>query len=86
MIISYRESLSLLLLEPGYTDEQLKTAYRKAAHSHHPDKGGDAEKFKQIVAAYEFLKKYEAKPQMQNNPASVRVHMNNGGYTITYYF
>lgn len=36
------------------TDE-IKKAYRKAAHQHHPDKGGDAEKFKEINEAYQVL-------------------------------
>jgi len=35
--------------------EEIKAAYRKAASKHHPDKGGDAEKFKEISEAYEFL-------------------------------
>lgn len=35
--------------------EEIKKAYRKLASIHHPDKGGDAEKFKKIKAAYERL-------------------------------
>ena len=37
------------------TQEQIKSAYKKLAFQHHPDKGGDPEKFKQISAAYEIL-------------------------------
>lgn len=37
------------------TQEEIKIAYRKLAHIHHPDKGGDAEKFKQINEAYQTL-------------------------------
>eukprot|EP00386_Alphamonas_edax_P003936 GDKI01012064.1.p1 GENE.GDKI01012064.1~~GDKI01012064.1.p1 ORF type:complete len:431 (-),score=102.52 GDKI01012064.1:112-1404(-) len=33
----------------------IKKAYRKAALQHHPDRGGDAEKFKEIGRAYEVL-------------------------------
>lgn len=58
MIISYQQSLAALGLRAGYTSEDLNRAYRKAAHRHHPDKGGDAEKFKEVAAAYNFLKKY----------------------------
>ena len=35
--------------------KEIKTAYRKLASIHHPDKGGDQEKFKDIQKAYETL-------------------------------
>ncbi|KAI3968111.1 hypothetical protein MKW92_051838 [Papaver armeniacum] len=34
--------------------EELKKAYRKAAIKHHPDKGGDPEKFKELGHVYEY--------------------------------
>lgn len=33
----------------------IKAAYKSAAQKHHPDKGGDEEKFKAITKAYEIL-------------------------------
>jgi curved DNA-binding protein CbpA len=44
-----------LELAPGCTQEQIKQQYRVLAHLHHPDRGGDAEKFKRINLAYEVL-------------------------------
>ncbi|KAI3853865.1 hypothetical protein MKX03_001193 [Papaver bracteatum] len=35
--------------------EELKKGYRKAAIKHHPDKGGDPEKFKELQTAYDVL-------------------------------
>lgn len=35
--------------------DEIKTAYRKLAHQHHPDKGGDQAKFKEINEAYQIL-------------------------------
>ena len=37
------------------TPATIKKAYRKLAAKHHPDRGGDAERFKEVQAAYECL-------------------------------
>lgn len=37
------------------TQQEIKRAYRKGAMQHHPDKGGDPEKFKEITSAHEVL-------------------------------
>jgi len=41
------------------TTSEIKKAFHKAARIHHPDKGGDADKFKEINAAYEVLSNQE---------------------------
>ena len=45
----------LLDVPVNATTDEIKQHYRKYARIHHPDKGGDAEKFKQIQEAYETL-------------------------------
>src|SRR3989344_9190554 len=46
------------------TQDEIKKAYRKLAHKHHPDKGGGyEEKFKEINNAYEVLR--DAKKRAQ---------------------
>lgn len=41
----------ILLLEPGFTDQELKKNYYKLSKLHHPDKGGDGELFSLINEA-----------------------------------
>ena len=43
------------------TAAEIKKAYYKAAKIHHPDKGGDAEKFKEVQNAFETLSDSETR-------------------------
>merc|ERR1712224_853642 len=45
----------LLGVEKNATPQEIKKAYRKTVMKAHPDKGGDAEKFKEINMAYDIL-------------------------------
>jgi molecular chaperone DnaJ len=51
------------------TPEEIKKAYRKLSMEHHPDKGGDENKFKEISAAYSILSNAEKRQEYDNpNP------------------
>ena len=47
---------SLLDVNKSASPEELKKAYKKASMQHHPDRGGNEEKFKEINEAYATLK------------------------------
>jgi DnaJ family protein A protein 2 len=53
--VDNKKFYDLLGVEKNATFDQIKKAYRKLALKEHPDKGGDAEKFKLITNAYEVL-------------------------------
>ena len=50
------DALKVLELEPGFTEEQLKTAFRKFSLKHHPDRGGDLQASIDVNAAKDILK------------------------------
>jgi curved DNA-binding protein len=62
--------------------DEIKKAYRSLANKHHPDKGGDQAKFKDISVAYETLsdpqKKSEYDMQRQGGGGQFRFHT--GGF------
>lgn len=57
--------------------EEIKRAYRKLAAQHHPDRGGDKEKFQEIQAAYDTLGDPEKKSQYDN--PQPQFHFHQGG-------
>lgn len=53
--MSKKDYYEILGVNKQATQEDIKKSYRKLAMTHHPDKGGDAELFKEITKAYEVL-------------------------------
>lgn len=77
---------STLGISKTATPEEIKKAYRRLAHEHHPDKGqGDADKFKQINEAYQVLSdpdkraNYDRFGQNFNQAGGGRGGFNNAG-------
>ncbi len=68
---------SALGLKRGATDAEIKKAYRSMAMKHHPDRGGDEKKFKEISVAYDVLSDPQKKQMYDmgmdpNNPQQSR--------------
>lgn len=58
-----RDYYSVLGVERTTSPEEIKKAFRRLAKQYHPDKGGDAEKFKEAAEAYEILSDPEKRAQ-----------------------
>ena len=84
---------STLGLKRGASEDEIKKAYRKLAMKHHPDRGGDQNKFKEISTAYEALTNPEKKriidmggdPNAQPGPGGFgqgpfEFHFNSGNF------
>lgn len=51
--------------------DDIKRAYRKLASQHHPDKGGDTNKFQEIQQAYEILSDADKRYAYDRSPGSL---------------
>ncbi len=58
-----KDYYQILGISQNASPEEIKKAYRKLAHKHHPDKGGDEKKFKEIAEAYQILSDKEKRTQ-----------------------
>jgi molecular chaperone DnaJ len=59
MPMAQRDYYETLGVDKTASADELKKAFRRAAIEHHPDRGGDEAKFKEINEAYEVLKDTE---------------------------
>jgi curved DNA-binding protein len=57
---------SVLGVSRSATPDEIKRAYRKLASQHHPDKGGDTQRFQQIQSAYDVLGDPNKRSQYDN--------------------
>jgi len=81
----------VLGVTPNSSDSELKSAYSKLAKEHHPDRGGDGEKFAKINAAYDSIRDSDARAnyqqekdfsqyQQQRNPFEFRANFGDNSF------
>jgi len=58
-----KDYYDILGVSKDASQEEIKKAYRKLAHKHHPDKGGDEEEFKKVNEAYQTLSDKQKREQ-----------------------
>jgi curved DNA-binding protein len=72
-----KDFYDILGVNRSATQDEIKRAYRKLANQHHPDKGGDQAKFKDISVAYDTL----GDPEKRSNydmGGQQNIHINTG--------
>ena len=76
--MDYQTALRILNLKPGFTEEELKRAWRNLSKNNHPDRHPDSKestkKQQQINAAREFLKPYAKAVQTTSYNPSFDIH------------
>ena len=58
-----KDYYQILGINKNASPDEIRKAYHKLAHQHHPDKGGDEKKFKEINEAYQTLSNKEKRNQ-----------------------
>lgn len=61
------------------SQDEIKKAYRKLAMQHHPDKGGDTNKFQEIQSAYDVIGDEQRRAQYDNERRNGGVRFNFNG-------
>ena len=74
-----KDYYDILGVAKGANADEIKTAFRKKAHQHHPDKGGDEAKFKELNEAYQVLGNEQKRKQYDQFGSSFQNGQAGGG-------
>ena len=75
----------ILGIDKTASESDIKKAYRKLASKHHPDRGGDADTFKQVQEAYDVLSN-KSKRSAYDSPQGFYTNRNNFDDLVSSYF
>jgi molecular chaperone DnaJ len=75
-----KDYYNILGVEKRASAEEIKAAFRKKAHQHHPDKGGNEEKFKEINEAYQVLGNTDKRQQYDQFGSGFQNGQAGGGF------
>ncbi len=77
-----KDYYEILGVAKGASDDDIKKAYRKLAHKHHPDKsGGDEARFKEVNEAYQVLSDKQKRSQYDQYGQTFEQAQQQGGFS-----
>ncbi len=76
-----KDYYQILGIAKNASQDEIKRAYRKLAHEFHPDKGGDAEKFKEVNEAYQVLSDPQKRTQYDKFGVNFERAQAGGGFS-----
>lgn len=81
LLMDNKDYYKILGVEKSASADELKRAYRKLAHQHHPDKdGGNEAKFKELNEAYQVLSDPQKRSQYDQFGSAEGNPFGGGGY------
>ena len=87
--MTVKNHFQTLGVKPGASEDEIKKAYRSLAKKWHPDKNNEAgaeEKFKEISAAYDYLKSEDRRDILERDLSRPKENTNNQSSSGTSYF
>ncbi|MDD2730531.1 MAG: molecular chaperone DnaJ [Candidatus Portnoybacteria bacterium] len=75
-----KDYYKILGISKSASPDEIKRAYRRLAQEHHPDKGGDQQKFKEINEAYQVLSDPQKKSQYDRFGTTFKQAQAGGGF------
>ena len=79
-----KDYFSILGLQAGANDDDVRQAYKRLAMQHHPDRGGDAAKFQEIQEAYSTLTDPQRRSQWEQQQHAQ--HFQHGPFNFSFNF
>lgn len=76
-----KDYYQILGINKNASAEEIRRAFRELAQKHHPDKGGDAEKFKGVNEAYQVLSNPEKRGQYDQYGETFEQARSRGGFS-----
>jgi len=81
-----KDYFNILGVQPNASEDEIRTAYKKLAMKHHPDRGGDQAQFQAVQEAYATLTDPGKRAEWEHQRAFGGAHPGQGGFGFQFNF